>query len=91
MKTMTFRLPEALVAEIDTEAKRRGASRSDVVRERLATYAPRATAPRVLPSFGDLAGDLIGSVVSDGLPADLSAKKKHYLKAMGYGQKRDRR
>jgi hypothetical protein len=30
--------------------------------------------------------DLIGSV--NGLPSDLSARKKHYLKAMGYGQKR---
>jgi hypothetical protein len=91
MKTMTFRLPEELVAEIDTEARRRGASRSDVVRERLATYAPRASESRVIPSFSDLAGDLIGSVTGDGLPPDLSAKKKHYLKAMGYGQARDRR
>ncbi|MBI3704770.1 MAG: hypothetical protein HY244_13225 [Rhizobiales bacterium] len=32
--------------------------------------------------------DLIGSV--DGLPADLGAHKKHYLKAMGYGRKRPR-
>jgi hypothetical protein len=28
--------------------------------------------------------DLIGLV--DGLPADLSARKKRYLKGMGYGQ-----
>lgn len=32
--------------------------------------------------------DLIGSV--GGLPSDLSARKKHYLKATGYGQKRSR-
>jgi hypothetical protein len=30
--------------------------------------------------------DLIGSV--DGLPADLSARKKHYLRVMCYGRKR---
>jgi hypothetical protein len=32
--------------------------------------------------------DLVGSV--DGLPADLSARKKAYLKTTGYGQKRGR-
>jgi hypothetical protein len=36
----------------------------------------------------DAIADLIGSVA--GLPADLSARKKHYLKATGYGQKRVR-
>jgi hypothetical protein len=36
----------------------------------------------------DAIADLIGSV--DGLPADLSAQKKRYLKATGYGQKRSR-
>ena len=32
--------------------------------------------------------DLIGCV--DGLPTDLSARKKHYLRVMGYGRKRPR-
>ena len=32
--------------------------------------------------------DLIGSV--DGLPSDLGARKKHYLKVTGYGRKRHR-
>jgi hypothetical protein len=36
----------------------------------------------------DAIADLIGSV--DGLPADLSARKKRYLEATGYGQKRPR-
>ena len=90
MKTTTFRLPDQLVAEIDAEARKRRVSRSDVVRERLATYAVRAPAARAMPSFRDLAGDLIGSVAGDGRPADLAARKKHYLKAWGYGQKRHR-
>ena len=90
MKTMTFRLPDNLVAEIDAEARTRHVSRSDVVRERLGTYAVGVQTPRAAPTFRDLAGDLIGSVSGDGLPSDLSARKKHYLKAWGYGQKRDR-
>ena len=32
--------------------------------------------------------DLVGSV--DGLPADLGARRRHYLTATGYGQKRAR-
>ena len=90
MKTMAFRLPDNLVAAIDTEAKRRRVSRSAVVRERLETYTVH-TPPSTAPSFLDLAGDIVGSVSGDGLPSDLSARKKDYLKALGYGKKRDRR
>lgn len=83
MKTLTVRLPEPLVAEIETESRDRGCSKSDIVRERLqgAGRSPRRRAKSL-----DVIADLIGSV--DGLPADLSARKKHYLKATGYGRKR---
>lgn len=79
VKTLTVRLPEALVAQIDEESRQRRISRSDVVRERL--RAPQAGRRRSAPLDGIL--DLIGSV--DGLPADVSARKKHYLKATVYG------
>ena len=85
MKTLTVRLPEQLVAEIEVESHGRGCSKSDVVRERLQRGRP-ATEPQSGPL--ELIADLIGSV--DGLPADLSARKKRYLKATGYGQKRSR-
>lgn len=84
MKTLTVRLPDGLVAEIETESRRRKLSKSDVVRERL-TLAP---SQRRQPSALDAIADLIGSV--DGLPSDLSAQKKKYLKSMGYGLKRTR-
>jgi Arc/MetJ-type ribon-helix-helix transcriptional regulator len=85
VKTLTVRLPEPLVAEIDMESRGRGCSRSDIVRERL-QRAARPARHRSAPL--DVIADLIGSV--DGLPADLSARKKRYLKATGYGQKRPR-
>jgi Arc/MetJ-type ribon-helix-helix transcriptional regulator len=85
MKTLTVRLPEPLVAEIEMESRGRKCSKSDVVRERL-QGAARPTS-RQSASL-DAIADLIGSV--DGLPADLSARKKRYLKATGYGQKRSR-
>ena len=84
MKTLTVRLPEALVAQIEAESRRRKLSKSDVVRERL-THAPAGRQPRA-PSLEAIA-DLIGSV--SGLPPDLSARKKHYLRG-GYGGKRPR-
>jgi Arc/MetJ-type ribon-helix-helix transcriptional regulator len=85
MKTLTVRLPELLVAEIEVESRGRGCSKSDIVRERLQRVA-RPTRRQSTPL--DAIADLIGSV--DGLPADLSARKKRYLKATGYGQKRAR-
>ena len=84
MKTMTVRLPEVLVADIETEARLRKISKSDVVRERLQLVKRRRRQPAALEAIADL----IGSV--DGLPPDLSSRKKSYLKRTGYGQKRDR-
>ncbi len=85
MKTLTVRLPELLVAELERESRGRGCSKSDIVRERLqqgAVLSGRQSAPL------DAIADLIGSV--NGLPPDLSARKKQYLKATAYGRKRPR-
>ena len=84
MKTLTVRLPEPLVADIEAESRGRKISKSDVVRERLA-LAPRKR--RRTTSLNTIA-DLIGSV--DDLPTDLTTRKKEYLQEMGYGQKRRR-
>ena len=81
MKTLTVRLPDSVVAEIETAARARNVTKSDVVRERLS-----ATPDQRPPALQAIA-HLIGSV--KGLPADLSANKKKYLKA-GYGRKRPR-
>ncbi len=83
LKTLTVRLPEALVSEIEGESRRRKLSKSDVVRERLA----RARRP-AKPATLDAIADLIGSV--EGLPRNLSRQKKKYLKSTGYGRNRPR-
>jgi hypothetical protein len=83
VKTLTVRLPEALVAEIEAECRERRRSKSDVVRERLS----RGTGPRDRRTSPAIA-DVVGSV--DGLPADLSGHKKAYLRTTGYGRKRAR-
>ena len=84
MKTLTVRLPEPLVAGIEAESRGRGISKSDVVRERL----ERAPRQRRRTASLDAIADLIGSV--DGLPTDLTTRKKEYLHATRYGKKRTR-
>ena len=85
MKTLTVRLPEVLVAQIEAESRRRRLSKSDVVRERL-TAAGRSREPQ--PAALDAIADVVGSV--DWLPRDLSARTKKYLKSTGYGRQRTR-
>ena len=84
MKTLTVRLPAALVADLETESRQRHRSKSDIVRERL-TFAGR---PRLAAARTATIADLVGSV--DGLPTDLSRRKKAYLRTTGYGRKRPR-
>ena len=85
MKTLTVRLPETVVAEIEAESRRRKLSKSDIVRERLAGAEEPSRRP---PALLEAIADVVGSV--DRLPRDLSARSKRYLKSTGYGDKRAR-
>jgi Arc/MetJ-type ribon-helix-helix transcriptional regulator len=85
MKTITVRLPEPLVAEIENESRVRKISKSDVVRERLKLTGKPA---RRSAGLANAIADLIGSI--DGLPADLSGNKKRHLRTSAYGKKRAR-
>jgi len=85
VKTLTVRLPETLVAQIEAESRARRLSKSDVVRERLSRVV-RSRRRRLAPL--DAIADLVGSV--PGLPADLSRRRKAYLRSTGYGRKRAR-
>lgn len=78
MKTLTVRLPESLVAEIEAECRARRRSKSEIVRERLGAR------PRSRRMSAEAIADLVGSV--DDLPPDLSARKKAYLKKRRYGR-----
>ena len=85
VKTLTVRLPETLVADIEAESRERKVSKSDIIRDRLQSAGKRTK--RETAAFEAIA-DLIGSV--DSLPPDLSSRKKHYLKKTRYGKKRHR-
>ena len=86
MKTLTVRLPHALIAEIEREAQARRVSKSDVLRDRL--QQPRRNNVSGTTMM-DVAGDLIGSI--KGLPRDLSTHKKRYLAALIRDKKLHRR
>lgn len=81
MKNYTVRLPEELIAELEAESRRREVSTAEIVRERLQAYGK--TEEKTSKGY-ELIKDLIG--ISEGLPADVSSRKKHYLK-QGYGRK----
>jgi hypothetical protein len=85
MKTLVVRVSDSLAAEIEAASRERGISKSEVVRERL--RHPSEAEPEADPLAG--IADLIGSV--KGGPADLSARKKDYLRAWGYGRNRSPR
>ena len=78
-----MRLPAALAADLETEARERHRSKSDIVQGRLSRAARLRS-----PARDDTIVDLVGSV--DGLPADLSGRRKAYLRTTGYGRKRAR-
>ena len=77
MKTLTIRVPDTLVAEIERDSKLRGVSKSDVVRERLhqARLAPAANG-----SMDDTIGEVLreswAAKVPAGPPRFRSAKKQ---------------
>jgi hypothetical protein len=71
------------VAQLEAESRERKISKSDVVRERLRAGGRAVRAGLAFEAIADLVGS-----VDDDLPADLSARRKHYLQVSGYGRKR---
>jgi len=79
MNTISLKLPKALDTKLAMTAKRRGASKSAIIREAIEDYFARnGSAPSL--SAADLAKELIGCI--DGGPPDLSYNKK-YMKGFG--------
>jgi len=79
MRTISLKLPEDLLADLEREAKARGVSKSVVVRESV-ERALRHRSRRGAASCWDLARDLAGMV--KGLPRDLANNPK-YMEGFG--------
>jgi hypothetical protein len=85
MKTLVLRIPDDLANELEAESKRTRLTKSEVARRRL--MAAGSMEHERTGGF-DLIADLIGTVA--GAPADMSSRKKDYLKSKGYGKSRHR-
>ena len=82
MKTLTIRLPDDLLRELEAAAHESGTTVSSVLRDRAVSYgARRGAAGDTLSLIADLAGSVGGT------PSDLSSRTKHYLKQSGYGER----
>jgi len=79
MQTISLKLPEDLLADLEREAKARRVSKSVLIRESLET-ALRHRSRRGVASCYDLARDLAGTV--KGLPRDLASNPK-YMEGFG--------
>ncbi len=93
MKTLTLRIPDALAAEIEAEARATGMSKSDVARRRLERGRNGdGEGPRPL-SFWDVTRDLIEPLEREaaGEPmTDVASNKKYYLRKWGFGKNKRR-
>lgn len=93
MKTLTLRIPDALAAQLEAEARAKGLSKSDVARHRLEHKCNGdGEGPRPL-SFWDVTRDILEPLellpLDDG-PRDVSARKKYYLRKWGFGKNKRR-
>ena len=79
MQTLVIRITDELARSLDDEAKRCYLTKSEIARRRLATARPLGTEPTGF----ELIADLVGTV--KGGPADMSVRKKDYLKSKSYG------
>jgi predicted transcriptional regulator len=79
VQTISLKLPDDLLAELEREAKARRVTKSVLVRESLETALRRRPGRRAASCL-DLARDLAGSV--KGLPRDLAHNPK-YMEGFG--------
>lgn len=79
MNTLTLKIPDVIKEKLKTCSRRKGLSRSEIVRNALLDYFERDDLEKQ-GTFYDLAKDLAGSVK---VSSDLSTNKE-YLS--GYGQ-----
>lgn len=79
MDTLTLKISSGIKEKLKTYSKRKGLSKSEIVRNALLDYFERDDMDKP-GTFYDLAQDLAGSVKSK---SDLSTNKEHLT---GYGQ-----
>ena len=80
MQTISLKLPDEMLAQLEAEAKARGVTKSSLVRESLEKVLHKESSAGAVSCY-DLAHDIAGAV--KGLPEDLADNPKHME---GFGQ-----
>jgi hypothetical protein len=78
MTTISLKLPEVLLRDLEAEARHRGVSKSALIRETLEARLRRTRAQTPVTCL-DLLGDLVGSQPG---PADASTNPRHLKEAV---------
>lgn len=87
MTTISLKLPQSLLRELETEAQMRGVAKSAIIRESLEAALRKGRKPKK-KSCLDLMEDLVGHFEG---PPDLSMNKRKYLRealSRAYGRQR---
>jgi metal-responsive CopG/Arc/MetJ family transcriptional regulator len=79
MKTVSLKLPAALSAKLDRAAKKRGQTKSEILRAALEQFLNGERSGRRPMSALELAGDLVGCAEG---PVDLSTNPR-YMEGFG--------
>ena len=74
MDTLTLKVPKTLKTQLDSYAKKKGLSKSEIVRIALLEFFSKDDS-RFTGSFLDLSEDLAGSIEA---PSDLSINSKYF-------------
>lgn len=88
MTTISLKLPEVLLREIEREAAARGVGKSALIRDCLERALRKGEAPKNRVSCLDLMGARVGSFHG---PPDLSTNKKYLKKALRADYERQQR
>ena len=85
MKTVSLKLPEVLLWEVEQEAATRGVAKSALIRDCIERSLQKKRKPQREMSCLDLMGDLVGSFSG---PQDLSTNRRYLTEAIAANARR---
>ena len=87
MTTVSLKLPELLLREIEQEAATRGVAKSAIIRDCIERTLEKTKKPKRRVSCLELMGDWVGSFNG---PRDLSANRRYLTEAISANARRRR-
>jgi hypothetical protein len=85
MTTVSLKLPEVLLRDVEDEAETRGVAKSAVIRDCIERTLRKKKRPKREATCLDLMGDLVGSFRG---PRDLSTNRRYLIEAIAANARR---